>query len=136
MGLDPLQTRHVMFFHPGRKLGGSARVKGDEPGPVSVRLEPCGVIIGRVVDDMGKPRGRLELHNIQGRNSGPFVGIFPTRCPVDQDGRFRVEVVPGLSYTALAVPTESNGRSAQLFENVKVGPGEVKDLGDLRFRPR
>ena len=52
---------------------------------------------------------------------------------IGRDGRFRIEgLVPGLKYGASA----SDGFTylGELFHDVTVTPGEVKDLGDITPR--
>ena len=39
----------------GRKLIGSVYLKGDETGTLTVRLQPWGTILGRIVNDEGQP---------------------------------------------------------------------------------
>jgi protocatechuate 3,4-dioxygenase beta subunit len=73
--LDPSRPRRVTITHAGRKLVGSIDLKGDEAGPMTVRLQPWGTITGRIVDDDGLPRGGLE--------------VYGTR--IGRDGRFRIE---------------------------------------------
>ena len=60
-GLDPSQPRRVIVTHAGRKLIGSVYLKGDETGPLTIRLQPYGTITGRIVDDDGRPRGGLGI---------------------------------------------------------------------------
>ena len=67
--LVPSKPRRVRITHAGRKLAGSVYLKGDEIGPLTVRLQPCGIITGRVVDDDRLPRGPLSLHSL--------IGFFP-----------------------------------------------------------
>jgi RNA polymerase sigma factor (sigma-70 family) len=136
--LDPARPRPLFFVHEGRKLAGSLRIRGGETGPVSVRLQPWGVVTGRVVDDDGQPRTRLELLGNIGAfgavSLDPERGILPSNEPlgIDDGGRFRIEgLVPGLKYHVWA----SNGIMllGKVFERVQVGPGETRDLGDLKL---
>jgi RNA polymerase sigma factor (sigma-70 family) len=140
-GLDPSKPRRVIVTHADRKLIGSVYLKGDEPSPLTLRLQPWGTITGRVVDDDGRPRGRLAL--------GSYGGSFPDRPDVQGilpggnigggvrlggDGRFRFEgLVPGLRYGASA--SDQMSVYGELFRDVTVAPGEVKDLGDLKVVP-
>jgi len=133
-GLDPGQRRRVTITHAGRKLIGSIYLKGDETGPLTLRLQPYGTLTGRIIDDNGQPSGGLRLFNTE--------GVWPPR-PAEQgilpagdndgihtgpDGRFRVEgLVPGLRYGGSA----AEGRG-EVFRDVTVASGEVKDLGDLK----
>ena len=59
--LDSVKPRRVVVTHEGRKLIGSALLKGDEAGPITVKLQPWGSVAGRVVDDEGKPRKGVFL---------------------------------------------------------------------------
>jgi RNA polymerase sigma factor (sigma-70 family) len=134
--LDSSKPRRVIITHVGRKLIGTAFPKGDEAGPLTVRLQPWGTIIGRVVDDEGQPIKGLEINSIEGTfPKRPDVkGILPDVARVGGDGRFRVErLVPGLLYGASA--SDRPRLYGELFRDVTVAPGEVKDLGDLKIVP-
>jgi hypothetical protein len=113
--LDPSKPRNVVVKHEGRKLVGLVELKGDEPGPITVRLEPWGTITGRIVNDDGNPRGGLKVASV----------------PVGRDGRFRFEgLVPGRKYEASAA--QGYQGIGNVYRDVIVGSGEVKDLGDLK----
>ena len=143
LSLDPSQARRVVVAHEGRKLVGSAVLRGDEPGPVTIRLQPWGVVTGRIVDDEVRPRKNLILGNANDRRSAAKSedrGDLPVGLaggsgePVGNDGRFRVEgLVPGLKYGGYAV--ESAMVLGDVFRDVTVAPGETKDLGDLKVQP-
>ena len=78
--LDPSRPRRVIVRHDGRKLIGSVDLKGDETGSRTVKLEPWGAVIGRVVDDGGPAGGgRAPLQPRQhlsgtARRPGPLAG--------------------------------------------------------------
>ncbi len=67
----------VDFLHAGRKLAGSLRLKGDETGKLTVKLQPWGTVVGRIVDEDGKPRTNLELFT-------PLSGSIQPRVRLDQ----------------------------------------------------
>ena len=54
--LDPSRPRRVVVMHEGRKLIGTTLLKGDETGPVTIKLAALGSVAGRIVDDEGRPR--------------------------------------------------------------------------------
>ena len=139
--LDPSRPRRVTLTHEGRKLAGSVYLKGDEVGPLTVRLQASGTVIGRIVDNEGRPRGGLELHNLDSFNAEPPPdramlpeGDSKPGMVVGRNGRFRVEgLIPGLKYGARA--TRGLVGLGAVFRDVTVAPGEVKDLGDLKCHP-
>src|SRR5439155_4702649 len=48
-GLKTSEPRKLMFIHEGLKLAGSRVVRGDEQGPILVKLEPWATITGRLI---------------------------------------------------------------------------------------
>ena len=138
--LDPSQPRRVIVTHAGRKLIGSVYLKGDETGPLTMRLQPYGTITGRIVDEEGRPRAGLGIMSAGGSmpERPAEQGILPGGnygggIRLGRDGRFRIEgLVPGLQYGAGA--SEGFNYLGELFDNVTVTPGEVQDLGDIKPR--
>src|SRR5262249_56321579 len=53
--LQPGKPRLMVFYEPTRKLFGTLRLKGDEKGPLVVRLGPGGAVRGRLVGPDGRP---------------------------------------------------------------------------------
>jgi protocatechuate 3,4-dioxygenase beta subunit len=92
------------------------------PGPLTVKLRPCGSASGRVVDPDGRPVAGFRIDVIG-------MGLrFPSDEQVvttDREGRFRAEgLVPGQVY-----------RLDPLFPaHVVVESGEHKDMGDIKTR--
>ena len=56
------QPRRLVFYEPGKKLFATLTLKSDEKGPVVVRLRPCGVVRGTVVDGAGKPVSGVNVN--------------------------------------------------------------------------
>jgi RNA polymerase sigma factor (sigma-70 family) len=134
--LDPAKPRRVIITHAGRKLIGTAYLKGDEASPVTIHLQPWGALTGRVVDDDGQPLKGLRMLSAGGSYpERPDVqGILPGDGLIGSDGRFRVEgLVPGLKYGAIA--SDQKALFGELFHDQTIAPGEVKDLGDLKVVP-
>ncbi len=134
-GLPPGAHR-LDFVHPVRKLAGTLRLKGDETGKLTVKLQPWGTVIGRILDEEGKPRTNVELR-INSLRDPPDLefGRIPDRRTVDAQGRFRIEgLIPGLKYDARGI--SSHRSDGTIFESLQVGPGEVKDVGDVTLPPR
>jgi RNA polymerase sigma factor (sigma-70 family) len=135
-GLGDVMPRRVTIFHDGRKLVGSIWLMGDEVSPLTVRLGPWGTISGRFLDADGKglgSRGILSDADAQGPQVEEVGNLPGPRT--DRDGWFRIEgLVPGLIYSGRI---EIDAFEAPAFKDVSVGPGEVKDLGEIKaFRQK
>ena len=137
MGLHPDRARRITFVKEDRKLIGFLLARGDGDAAYNVRMRPWAAITGRVVDEQGKPQPRVILAEDGVRkfaaHDDPGVGVFPD-INADANGRFRAErLVPGQSYTATLYL--GIGRPSGLaFADLKLAPGEVRDLGDLRIK--
>lgn len=123
------EKRTVLLYHEDRKLGKALRVKIDEIAsqPLTIALEPVGVISGRLVND-GEPVSGASLRfDVVGDNDW---GRELRRAVTDADGRFRHEgVLPGLSYSIL-VEGAGIGFSIAAKE-IEALPGETVDLGTI-----
>jgi hypothetical protein len=100
-------------------------MKGDEPGPLVIRLQSCGYAFGRILDAEGRP---VKDHALVIHRLG-YLGVGDYSARTNAAGEFRVEgLVPGQPY----MPDDSNGQR-RLYEGFTVGPGEAKDLGEARI---
>jgi hypothetical protein len=156
VGLDPKAPRHLVFIHPSKKLGKVVRVRGDEKGPLVVRLEPLGDVRGRVLTPEGQSAGErlvapippglfafykdypIELlHNDQHQpqRMGRLIRWLPDLARTDARGAFHIGgLIPGFKYT-LRVTDQPYGPGvapSHWLEGVTVPPGKTRDLGDLK----
>ena len=58
--LGPDSKRGLLFYHEGKKLAGAYVVKPGENGPISVKLEPCGTLSGRLTEN-GLPAVGVQM---------------------------------------------------------------------------
>jgi hypothetical protein len=153
-GLNPRQPRAVVLIHPEKGLGKVQLLRGDEAGPLTVRLEPLGAFTGRVVDAQGRPWDGLRLYTSLSLNAadlkvlpyealgrgfllpGGLNGLFRHVAATDRDGRFRTEgLLPGLKYelqTPVFKKVEKPKLPLMTQRDLSVEPGKAKDLGELR----
>jgi hypothetical protein len=117
-GLNPEVPRPLSFYHEEKRLGKALTLRGEQTEALTVRLEPCGEVIGRVLDRAGKPVAGMRV--CFGRPANDRSALAKT----DAQGRFRATLVPGLKYR---VPW----RLTRDFDELEAGPGQVRDLGDL-----
>jgi hypothetical protein len=135
-GLHPDRARRIIFVKEDRKLIGFLLARGDGDAPYTVRMRPWAAVTGRVLDERGQPQPGASLAADTVREFAAHddtgAGVFPG-VSTDAHGRFRAErLVPGQSYGATLYL--GIGRpSGPAFEGLKLAPGEVHDLGDLRL---
>jgi hypothetical protein len=135
LALGPEAKRGLLFYHEAKQLAGAHVVKPAESGPVTIKLEPCGTLSGRLVDDGGVPQVEALMtceRPYEGGDSRFEQGSLPSPIKTDKDGRFRVSgLVPGLKYSLTV-----RGRRRTLREvakNVIIKAGEARDLRDVRL---
>ncbi len=138
----PGQPETVVILSENRELAAFVDIKGDEPDPIKVALQPSGTVIGRLVDEDGRPRPnvRLELE-YQRRTRGDTESDeqhFSPPLLTGPDGRFRIRgLVPGVSYTVAAIRKGAKDDEHRYEGNVHsdlwtLKPGEMRDWGDVR----
>jgi hypothetical protein len=133
-GLDPRHPRPLVFRHDGKDLTGIVVVRGDETGPLTVRLGPAGSVVGRLLDDDGQPRRgvRISAGYAPGQfGPGDFEALLEPN--IGEDGRFRFHgLLPGVSYNfgAFAEPNYLG----EIAAGIKVEPGATRDLGEVKVR--
>jgi RNA polymerase sigma factor (sigma-70 family) len=142
--LDGHEPRQLLFVHVQRKLAGSLVVRGDEKEPVKAKLEPWGVLTGRILDEDGQPAAgaRLHLsfpHRMFFQPATWWVSSQGEDVRTDRDGRFRAEgLTPGLEFR-LSAASDRRGflplaGTPDGMRVLSVQAGETRDLGDLRAR--
>jgi RNA polymerase sigma factor (sigma-70 family) len=150
-GCDPAHPRTLVFLHPEKKLGRVQVVRGDEHGPLRIRLQPLSAATGRILSSDGRPQADLRVR-AQPSRKDVDDNLLPTLFQLEQGlqanrldpqgttdagGRFRLDgLVPGLEYT-LEV-SDGLGRSRMTLmiplESWRAASGQTKDLGDLRSK--
>jgi RNA polymerase sigma factor (sigma-70 family) len=135
-GLKNGELRNVLAMHEEKHLAGSLLLKGDEKGTLTLRLEPWGVVTGRLVTSDGQPLPGVDvtMERFGDKLFDPLVGYHMTRFfRTDKNSKFRIEaLVPGLKYTMRVM---NKGMIAgTVFEDLKVKSGETKDLGDVQSK--
>jgi hypothetical protein len=139
----PGKGEAIAFVHEGRALGAAVELRGDEPDPVRVVMQPTGSVSGRLVDEGGRPRpgvGLAVVYHLKTRGSTVGAERFEplTSGP---DGRFRIRnLVPGVSYAVEAIKKNEMNQSFRAEGYLQktrwtVKPGETQDWGDVQVQP-
>jgi hypothetical protein len=157
-GCDPEGTAEVFFLDAKNRLGAVARLSGKEADkPATIRLQPCGSVTVRIVDEQGKPVPKFDTWvwlmvtpgmdpADQDRLDAPgkqavFADVTLTadnstdRADTDADGRvaFR-SLIPGATYRLGGqLP---RGGMVNLKTEFKVEPGKALDVGEIRVKKR
>ncbi|HEV3260032.1 MAG TPA: hypothetical protein VG013_24400 [Gemmataceae bacterium] len=147
VALSPGRPRTLVFWHEEKKLAKAVLVRGNEPGPLTVRLEPLGAVTGLLRDAEGRPEVSAKVEaRYSSRQDGTlpgelslgspgFLGIFKPALPLPRattgkDGRFRLQgLVPGMQYEVFA---QTGKKTSRLARGFSVAGGECKDLGETR----
>jgi hypothetical protein len=138
LGLYPNEPRTLSFAHKDRKLVGHRAVHGTEDGPVLVRMEPWGEVIGRLVDEQGRPTADASLRLHYPELPRPGFLWQNRQFQTDRQGRFRVEgLLPGLEHELTVLGDAKRAVTpcaAAKLKSLSVPSGAVKDLGDVRVK--
>jgi protocatechuate 3,4-dioxygenase beta subunit len=129
-GINPKANRPLVFYLKEKNLGFLVKeLRGEPSGPLTVKLQPCGSVSGRVVDQDGQPVAgfRLSVSGMALHWAGDYVWVT-----TDKGGRFRAAgLVPGQEYWVW-----DPGGLPRVFARVRVEPGKLKDLGDVKMTQR
>jgi RNA polymerase sigma factor (sigma-70 family) len=138
-GLGPDEVRLLQVVHEEKKLAGWLVVRGNEEGPVRVKLEPWGTLTGRLVTADGEPVTNVVVHSSSHvARDGTATGSFALGARVGTDGRFSLEgLAPGLKYNlgVLKDPNIGLPISGKAPRDLTLRPGETRDLGDIQVKP-
>ena len=128
----PAEERTILLNHEKRGLGKVVRVRAVGEGKkITVRLEPCAKIIGRLVDHSNEaPVAGAEIRF----EVLPHEEFPPQLQPVTTDANGRFEqpaALPGASYTIIAEHPSIGSDFRRLARGLAVSPGETIDLGTI-----
>lgn len=139
-GIDP-KGRPVQFYllHKNRKLCAAITLKGDEKGPVAVKLQACGSVSGRVVDHAGKPvKGANVMFQMTDSVADDLLGQKlhreATVVATDADGQFAFSPMFADVEFDLIVSLPGFRSGAAESKRVTLKPGEAKDAGEFKLR--
>jgi RNA polymerase sigma factor (sigma-70 family) len=130
-GMEEGQGRTLLFRHPRKGLAGLREIKGDDHGPVVVRLQPAASVRGRLLKDDGRPWPHVEVpaYLVLKQRPGWAIDHAPQKVRTDAEGRFRIDgLIPDVKYYAMV----TQGRYPRgVFADLALTSGQTKDLGDV-----
>jgi beta-lactamase regulating signal transducer with metallopeptidase domain len=132
IGLAPGDKRRVLINHEKLRIGKYFILEYTDqtPNSMTVTLEPCAVVKGRVVDADGVGvQASVSAHAL------PSVDFSPGTEPVDTqpDGKFECVVPAGCRYS-LSIDAHRLGYG--WVKDLSVEAGKTIDVGDVKIRRR
>jgi hypothetical protein len=133
--LSPDESRKIAILHKQRKIGKFLVLKYNQKTPraMTVTLEPCATLVGRLVDDEGVPFKGVELQASPAPGSYPWFFIPLVVCR--SDGKFECDgLMPGCDY---GLVVHGNEVKVQFpFRKIAIEPGKTIALGDIKLKRR
>lgn len=143
------ETYRVFIYSGSSDAGAVVEVSigDDRDGPLTVQLQPCGAIKGRLTYPGGVPAAGISLFNVFVRDDGemisaytdgfnlPFYGNFTGRGSemTNADGQFEIRhVIPQVRVILRMNERLSNGRTTRPLPLVQ--PGQTVDVGTIELR--
>ena len=137
--LNPDKPRRMLFWHPDRKLAGTVVLRGDEPEPVTVTLQPLAGVSGRaVLKTTGEPLvGYAVEYSGWPEVDFPARRKHPDASPIltDNEGRFRLTDLPAGVPLNLSLIAPKTRFASVHRDKVVLEPGTTKEMGELRGDP-
>ena len=129
-GINPRAKRPLVFTCKDKTFGHLGcfikELQGDPTELLTVKLEPCGSVSGRVLDTDGEPVPGLKLHVM---TTAFYWGGEEHSATTDKDGRFRAEgILPGQEYLLW-----EGGALSRVYTKVLIDAAKPVELGDVKM---
>jgi RNA polymerase sigma factor (sigma-70 family) len=148
--LNAGHPRLVIFGHKDRRLVGWAVITDEElksDATMVVHLQRAGSIKGRLVDEDGLPMAGATLYVQPQYPDNQYPGtarqeVWPDGVDLTSraDGQFLIDgLKPGLKSSIYVYSKDRPGYSldtGDIFRNVTIQAGEMRDVGDVKVKPR
>jgi beta-lactamase regulating signal transducer with metallopeptidase domain len=133
--LAPHETRKIAIYHQGRRIGKYLVLKADEQKSpaMTVTLEPCATLVGRLVDEEGVPFEGVEVQASPAPGGYPyfFIPIVVSKA----DGTFECRgLFPGCDYGLVVHGSETKIQFP--LRKIAVETGKTVDLGNVKLKRR
>jgi beta-lactamase regulating signal transducer with metallopeptidase domain len=136
-GLAPHESRALLIWQDDRKIGKVLTVRYGDNSPrlLTVTLEPCATVKGRLVDEDGIPATDTRI-TVVARQGTDFPMLYARQFNCDSEGRFvYARLAPGSGDYSLRARGRKIGMTV-VADKLAVVPGQVIDLGDVTLKRR
>jgi hypothetical protein len=130
--LAPREERPILIRQEKLQIGKFLMLDFTDktPSSVTIALEPCALVRGRIVDQDGiGVRGTVEGRPEPGGDFWPSL----SRSVSQRDGTFQVAVPPGCRYS---LSVEAHGFETGFVQDFPVESGKTIDVGEIKLRRR
>jgi RNA polymerase sigma factor (sigma-70 family) len=139
--LDPEKPRRLVLLHPERQLAAVVTLRGDEKGPLTVRLGRTGTLLGRLLDQDGQLISGASVAALyEGQVGNDLARELRRRYELprtDDQGRFRLTgIVPGSKFDLGFVKGRERLKPETQLEIKPLAAGKSLNLGDIRVKPQ
>ncbi|HEV3299321.1 MAG TPA: M56 family metallopeptidase [Planctomycetaceae bacterium] len=135
-GLAPKESRTYQITQWQRKIAKLFSFDYDDKAshPLTITLEPCATVRGRLLDEEGRPVKNVQVFASAEQNGSERFTLYPFGPITDADGRFVIEnLAAGCdSYKISAMHPQLDPPT--VAEKVAFAPGRTIDLGDIKLR--
>ena len=133
--LAPHQTRKIAICHQTRQIGKYLVLNTDEQTAheMTVTLEPCATLVGKLVDEEGVPFEGVEVQASPAPGTYPY--FFIPIAVSHADGRFECRgLFPGCDYGLVVHGSETKIQFP--LKKITVESGKTVDLGNVKLKRR
>jgi beta-lactamase regulating signal transducer with metallopeptidase domain len=129
------EAHNVAIYHQGRQIGKYVVLKPDEQTAreMTVTLEPCATLVGKLVDDEGVPFEGVEVQASPAPGTYPyfFIPIVVSKA----DGTFECRgLFPGCDYGLVVHGSETKIQFP--LKKIAIESGKTVDLGNVKLKRR
>jgi beta-lactamase regulating signal transducer with metallopeptidase domain/protocatechuate 3,4-dioxygenase beta subunit len=133
-GLGRNESRPLLIFQLGRRFGKVLLARNDDKVArgLTVKLEPCATIKGRLLDADGNA---IEAVRLSAAAYGQDYWLPAGQCATGRDGRFVLDnLPPGAESYWVNKDDDREVEFTKIAEKLRVIAGQTIDLGDIKLK--
>ncbi len=134
-GLAPKESRTFVIAQAQRKIAKLFTLAYDDKPAreLTITLEPCATVRGRLVDEDGSPVKNLGIRASATRDGRAVLELSPLATETDADGRFECNLAGGCDTYEIYADDPGRRGFVTVAEKVTFSPGKTIDLGEVRI---